>query len=337
MNVKAVLTLKLKYVMGVAKHIKSMANLILTTDCKKNCEYCFTENSGVKEFTWENFLKAVNFVAPDGRRVNLLGGEPMLHKHFGKMLNYLLNNDFSVQVFTSGMVDRSVTEEITTILNKVVLRPEQLVFAVDINETNKRSEEETKLQGAFLKSMSYLAYPAFTIKSGETDLMFLQDIIERFSLDRTIKLGLSVPKVGSNKEYLPTEEYKKVANNIKYLANNTEGTTIKFDCGFPLCMFDTEDIVELNKNKENDFVFICGQPLDIHPDLTLTNCYPLSKLHRVSIYKFDNVKDAYKYFDDGFMTPSGIKGEKCTNCVFFRKVCWGGCKGFYNKIKKENK
>jgi len=314
-----------------------MANIILTTNCQRNCEYCFAQDdkNNNKEFTWPNFVEAVGFIGTSQKTINLLGGEPTLHKEFTKMLEYLLVNDYVVQVFTNGMVSSETLNNINKVLNRTVLRKDQLYFAVNINEAKYRNDIEVQQQKRFLEYIGHLAYPSFTIQDKGADLLFLQHIINEFNLDRTIRIGLALPVIGVKNKHLSKDDYSEVAKSITELANNSEGTTIKFDCGFPLCMFSLDEIGKLSLNEENDFAFMCGQPLDIYSDLTITNCYPLSKLHRVPISNFVSLNDAYKYFETGFMTPTGIYGSKCSECTFFRKVCWGGCKGFYKGDNNE--
>jgi len=308
-----------------------MANLLITTDCQRKCEYCFAqENRGSGEFiSWDNFMEAVSFISTGPRAFNILGGEPTLHPDFDKMLAYLLEKDFMIQVFTNGMIDDKKLNDITSVLNKIALREGQLSFGVNINSEEYRTKEEDRLQKRFLDNMGHLAYLAFTIHE-DTSLIFLKETAEKYYLDPTIRLGLAMPLCGNKNlnKYLPVSSYRPVAKRIIELAENSEGITLMFDCGFPLCMFNMDELGKLVKNEENKFSFVCGVPLDIYPDLTVTNCYPLSRMHKNVIYNFASIMDAYKFFEEGFDSPEGIYGSRCTTCQFFKKSCQGGCKGF---------
>jgi MoaA/NifB/PqqE/SkfB family radical SAM enzyme len=314
-----------------AKHIIIMANIILTTDCQRRCAYCFAqEDKNIKmSFTFDNFKTATNFIATGPNTINLLGGEPTLHKDFVAMLEYLIINNFRIQVFTNGMISDNVLQNITSLLNKVVLKEDQLYFAIKINEKKYRTETEDLLQHNFMKALGNLIYPSFTIHDKDLDLLFLTDIINKYNLDPTIREGLAMPvRPGSNK-YLPIGYYSNVASKILELSKNSNGIVIKLDCGFPLCMFSEKEIEELKQNEENDFEFVCGQPIDIYPDLTFTNCYPLSKKYKDSISKFKTIIDLYKFLEDGFKAPCGIYMEQCSKCSSFNNGCSGGCKGFF--------
>jgi MoaA/NifB/PqqE/SkfB family radical SAM enzyme len=321
-----------------ARHIKLMANIILTTDCQRKCVYCFAQEdkNSKMSFTFDNFKIVSNFIATGPRAINLLGGEPTLHKDFVIMLEHLIINDFMIQVFTNGMLSDKVLQDIISLLNRTALKEHQLYFAININEEKYRTEEENKLQDNFLKKLGNLIYPSFTIHDKNTDLLFLKDYINNYSLDPTVRLGLAMPvRPGSNK-YLSINDYSDVADKIIKLSKNSDGITVKLDCGFPLCMFSITDIEELNKNEENDFVFTCGQPIDIYPDLTFTNCYPLSQKYKDSISKFKTIIDLYNFLEEGFAAPCGIYKDKCVKCSFFKKECSGGCKGFFIFPEKEN-
>ena len=144
-----------------------MANLILTTKCQRKCTYCFAKNDRNTDlnFSMDNFKKAINFISTGFKGVNLLGGEPTLHKDFVSMLDYTINKDFLIQVFTNGMTSYETIKDIKGLLSKSALRKDQLSFAVNINEHIYRSEEEVELQKRFFKKLGNYAYLSFTIQN----------------------------------------------------------------------------------------------------------------------------------------------------------------------------
>lgn len=321
------------------KHTEYMANILLTTDCQRNCSYCFAKSDRNRhmKITWEDFITATNFIATmEPKLVNLMGGEPTLHEDFPRMLEYLIVNDFIIQVFTNGMADEECLDKIDKVLKRSTLRKDQLKFAVNVNREKERQKGETEKQESFFNRFYKLSFPSFTIHEIVYNFSFLVDLIHKFQLDPAIRLGLAMPIIDGQNKYLPINHYEEVAKGIVELANNSEGITIAFDCGFPLCMFNMSDIQTLSQNEENDFMFVCGQPIDIYPDLTATNCYPLSRIWKTNINEHKNISELYNYFKDGFSTPTGIYGEKCLQCHFFRKVCFGGCKAFYKTNQQKD-
>lgn len=320
------------------KHTKHMPNLILTTKCQRNCEYCFAKDSMISEseFSLDNFIRAVKFLSTGPKNINLLGGEPTLHKNFCDMLELLLKKDFRVQVFTNGMVKNETLDSIISVINKITLKKDQLYFSVNVREEKYRSKLETKLQERFFDYMGKLSYPSFVIHDININLLFLKDIVNRFNTDNTIKLNLAHPIINGDNKYLSPEKYKSVAKNIIDLVDNTPDIYKRFDCGFVLCMFSIDEINRLNKDEKNDFIFSCDNPIDIYPDLSVTNCFVLSKLFKSSILDFNDIYGLTNYFYEGFMTPTGIFGKKCNECSFFRQICSGGCKGFYTPKSEVN-
>ena len=128
-----------------------MANLLLTTNCQRNCPYCFAKgdrNNGMV-MSSDNFMQAVRFIASGTPAINLLGGEPTMHPDFAHMLAFLIEHDFMIQVFTNGMVKREMLDKIISVLNKIVLRDNQLIFAVNINEKNIELKKRTDYRKDF--------------------------------------------------------------------------------------------------------------------------------------------------------------------------------------------
>jgi radical SAM protein with 4Fe4S-binding SPASM domain len=230
------------------------------------------------------------------------------------------------------MVSSDTLQGIKSLLNTSALRKDQLSFALNVNDHKYKSDSEAELQKEFLNILGNFTYLSFTIQDADVDLTFLHQIIEEYGLIPTIRLGLALPIFNSNNKHLPVDLYREAAKAIIHLSNNSPGTSIVFDCGFPLCMFTVDEIGELNQNKENNFDFGCGQPIDIYPNLDVINCYPLSKVYKTSINKFKNIETLRQHLNETLMTAHGIYGKKCVDCVYFRKICFGGCRGFYKPI-----
>jgi len=313
-----------------------MANIILTNECQRNCQYCFAskDKDRNEDFTVENFDKVINLLSTGPKLINLLGGEPTLHENFNLFLDKLLKDEFQVQVFTNGMLDEDKLNKLISVIDSNSINKDQLYFCVNINEEKYRSEDEDKLTRHFLKHMSSLAYPSFNIFEKEAKLDFLIDLVKEYDLDPLIKLGLGLP--GGDK-HLPLKDYREVGLKILEFSDKVKANDIGiiFDCGFPLCLFTLSEVSRLNSNPLNDLMFYCGTPLDIHPDMTATNCYPLAHLHKVSLDKFDKFEDLYHYFKYTFKCDVGLY-EECTSCELFKKLCFSGCKGLYLKEKKED-
>lgn len=310
-----------------------MANIILNSGCKRNCSYCFAKDSDHGEFTLENFKAATAFIATGPPEVHLLGGEPTDHRLFNIFVEHLLNNEMRTRVFTNGMVEdtkrRNIRRMVDTMTEKH--REIDLFFNVNYNNPAIQSTEETELQELFFRSFSEITYIGHTIYDANEDLTYLPGVILNYGLDPVIRLGLALPICDVENIYLSRKDYRAAALNIIALLREADRLNIEvhFDCGFPMCMFTYDELGEVIKMPKADVAFICGNALDIYPSLEVTNCFPLSKLHSVSIKDFKNIKELYEYYYDLCMTAGGSYTDHCTECFYFMQGCSGGCKAHY--------
>lgn len=307
-----------------------MANIILNDKCQRKCTYCFSENNNSFDMDYNTFKVIANFVATGTKAVNIIGGEPTLSSSFEEILTYLINNDFMVQVFTNGMLNDD-----TFVMVKDVMRSastDKVFFAININNAHLRTHEEDRLQRRFMSEFNRYTYVAHTILNKDHDLCFISDIIKEYDLQNDIRLGLALPVFKGINEYLPIADYKIVGKKIIEFAKNNKDISISLDCGFPMCMFDMEDLNDINSNKNLNFYFECGQPIDIFPDLSVINCNPLKKVYRDNISDFENIEDLRLLLKKNLEVAHGIFEGRCKECFFFMKYCSGGCKGFYKPV-----
>jgi radical SAM protein with 4Fe4S-binding SPASM domain len=320
-----------------------MANLILTDKCQRNCPYCFAKESKTGEFGFEEFKKAVEFIKTGPPVVYLLGGEPTEHPMFTTFVEHLLNEKCLTRVFTNGMSPEFKQNNILKTIERMKDKHGEidLLFNVNVNNPKDRSEQENILQELFFNNFNRFSYIGHTIYEATENLDYLIDIILDYSLDPAIRLGLALPIFGASNAYLKREDYTYTAKNILNLVKRARGLNIsvEFDCGFPMCMFSFEEVSFLMQQEQSDAAFICGQALDIYPNLEVTNCFALSKLHAVSIMDFNNIEDLYKYFESYFKTERGTYTDSCQDCFYFNYACAGGCKAFlFDDLKaKEGK
>ena len=84
-----------------------MANIALLNRCNLRCPYCFAENYIADEktdITIDTFGELLDFCASDGE-VGIIGGEPLLHKDFAKIMEMALSDPriSRVTLFTNGV------------------------------------------------------------------------------------------------------------------------------------------------------------------------------------------------------------------------------------------
>jgi radical SAM protein with 4Fe4S-binding SPASM domain len=86
--------------------------------------------------------------------------------------------------------------------------------------------------------------------------------------------------------------------------------------------------------------FGCGPAIDIGPDMMVWSCFPLSGIHKRSLYEFNSMREIgsfYKNLHAQIRTEIGGIFEDCDNCSHrFNEVCIGGCLAHsLNQFKNE--
>lgn len=313
-----------------------MANLILTDKCQRNCNYCFAKESNSGEFGFDEFKKAVEFIKTGPPVVYLLGGEPTEHPMITTFIEHLLDEKMVTRMFTNGMAFSDRSKNIKNVIDRMSDKHKgeiDILFNVNVNNPNIRSDQEDLFQKQFFSIFKDITYIGHTIYDKNENLNYLIDTILDNRLEPAIRLGLALPICGKENMYLRREDYQETAVNVMALVEKARQLNIEvdFDCGFPMCMFSFEEVSFLMQQKKSNAAFICGQALDIYPNLDVTNCFPLSQLHKVNIKDFKNIQDLYKYFNNYFKTERGTYMDVCQDCFYFNYACAGGCKAFLYK------
>lgn len=317
-------------------------NLLLTTVCNRRCKYCFaksklTDNSGkVNQFiTLEKIRKVIEFLKiSEENTISLLGGEPTLHPQFTDILTLFNNERFAVNVFTNGIISSSTIEAIKN------SRIEKINFLVNTNEQHEnRPHDWDKILHTF-EEIPYYTILGFTIYRTDFNAEFLIELCNKYNLLKHIRLGIAQPVLNQKNNYLSPEYYKKIGKKICDLSDLCiqHDILLWFDCGFTLCMFDQNQLELLKKNNVH-LQFSCGTTIDVGPDLTVWNCFPLSCVHNTKLKQFSTTQDIQDHYRKNF-PPRFNNGiyPHCQECKYFlTKQCSGGCAAhIYEQLEDEN-
>ena len=316
-----------------------MPNLLLTESCVRHCPYCFAKQymeneSNQNTLTKENVLYVADFLKrSDFSSISLLGGEPLIHPQVSDYIDYLLNMDFYITIFTSGIMPTSKYKSfVDRILGLTEEYNNKLSFVVNVNEPRFSPKSELEKVYKFLSDLGDLCSLSFNIYRLDYNLDFLIEYILKYGLRRRVRFGIANPIPGVANEYIHPKDFKKVGSSlIKALESLYDhGIVPNLDCGFPLCMFDNEGIGKLYKYTNNSLSFHeCGPTFDIGPDLSCWSCFPLSNVHKVSLKDFENYEAIYDYFDKIHQEyRKRIRGiyKECDQCRNYNNsICSGGC------------
>jgi len=280
---------------------------------------------------WEDFIYITDLLDSSRHRiVSLLGGEPTLHPHFIDFVIYLLERQFRITVFTSGIMSEKMLSEASAHLNNVP--PERLNFVCNLNDPKKSPFSEVENIKKFLTVFGHLTSAGFNIYKPDFEMEFLIDYINSYGLKRNIRLGLAHPIPGVKNSYVKIDEMPKMAERLVDYIKVLDKFHIKagFDCGFLLCHFTEEQLGTLFKLLGPQALsFGCGPALDIGTDMSVWSCFPLSNYHKKSLYDFNSMDELMGYYTNLHnkirVEASGIY-EKCDDCRYrLERLCMGGC------------
>jgi radical SAM protein with 4Fe4S-binding SPASM domain len=261
--------------------------------------------------------------------ISLLGGEPTLHPDFSDFVLYLVARGFSVHVFTSGIMSDGTFASIQQKLSHV--SRERLSFICNLNDPRQSPANEVVAVRKFLTEFAPYVTPGFNIYRPDFDLNFLFDYINRYGLERKIRLGLAHPIPGELNLCVCLEDIPKVSRRLLEYVPAFSHYKIKpgLDCGFPFCAFSEEQIGQLFKVMEGNLKFGCGPAIDISPDMSVWSCFPLSNVRRRSLYEFNSHQEVLDYYEDlgkKIRVEAGGLFESCDDCQYReRGLCSGGC------------
>ncbi len=311
-----------------------MANVLLTEKCVRSCPYCFAkehmDSSALPQLSWDNLMYIADFLEISGeRKISLLGGEPTLHPQFVDFTTYLIERNFHVHVFTSGIMSTERLLESQKYLAHFTT--EKLSFTCNLNHPDISTQKETEKINKFLFAFSHLTTLGFNIYQEDFDFEFLIQVINKYNLERHIRIGLAHPIPGEVNKYIPVEGLKKMARKFVSYFDLFERFTISpgFDCGMPMCIFTEKELGRLFKLNKGILKFGCGPAIDIGPDMMVWSCFPLSNIHKRSLYEFNSLQEVNRFYKD---LHAKIRNEiggiytDCDTCKYrLNEVCMGGC------------
>lgn len=311
-----------------------MANLYLTHKCNRGCPFCFArkvlkESGGnVEELLTVDDMKALFAHFPGQfREIGLLGGEPFLYPYLGEALELLWQQKIVPKVFTSA------TNPLPESLREMDITRHPLNFVVNVGTKDSYTDEQYQNLIAFFARFHAVSSLSYTILDLDADPSFLFDVIDRFQLLRTVRVGVALPIYKGGNQYVDKKDYKELGKfMVKFArAAHEQSVILGMDCGFTACMFTPTEVGALQRSGVR-FSFLCGAAVDIGPGLKAWNCFPLFQLHKENVLESKSINELIRKFDTNmdryFNHRTGIFPE-CDACKYYKRhACEGGCKSF---------
>lgn len=280
--------------------------------------------------SWENLLYLSDFLRMSGENhISLLGGEPTLHPDFVDIVSYLIARGFNITVFTSGIMSANTLKK----AKGLFLNMEQgrLNFVCNINDPELSPKNEASKVKEFLSIFGYMTIAGFNIYRTDFNMEFLFHHIKSFYMNRSIRIGLAHPIPGGKNQFISISDIDIIINRLySYLPlMGRLRLQPSLDCGFPLCRLTDEQMGGFVKLSGSNIKFSCGPAIDIGPDMTVWNCFPLASYHKRSIFEFDSFReivDYYKRFNNAIKSEITGLYEECDECWYREDgFCAGGC------------
>lgn len=319
---------------------------MLNSKCNLNCSYCFAQesmNAVADEISESAFKQAVDFGLSNkgSTGLGIIGGEPTLHSKFDYLIYDLINDKRikTIDVFTNGTtLDRHLS---TLSNNKVYI----LVNCNPISITGKELQKKT-LRGLDLLFESGVSVSriglGFNLHSQKEDLDYYLYLIDRYHMD-TVRLSVSVPNsfetCGTGRFNFFKQHLSQTQSFVRELLDR--GVTPIFDCNkLPSCLLINE-FEELRHRYENNTsswnallrsnylngYSRCTPSIVVDGNLNAIRCFALSKISRVSIRDYNNLKELQDYYQNTIDCKGYVSDHPdCTNCKkLINKQCMGGC------------
>lgn len=306
-----------------------MANISLTATCNRACSFCFAgdameaQGAGGKFMPLDRVHAALDFlVRSQISQARLLGGEPTLHPQFDRIVDDVLGRGLTLLVFSGGLIPERALRKLET------LPPPVLNVLVNVISPATGKPHEVAQQAGVFRRLGRRAMLGITIDAPGVDLGFLLDLIERYDLGQTVRLGLAHPTLGGSNTALHPRHYPEVGRRVAELgfAARDRGVGLEFDCGWVPCMFPHGALEALGITPAQ-VGLRCSPILDLLPDGELISCYPLAS-HASEALTPD--RDA-AWMRQRFSTGQAVDRQfmlyrECEDCRWrARGECTGGC------------
>ena len=312
-----------------------MANIALLNRCNLRCPYCFADNyiaSEKEDITIDVFKELVDFSSQDGN-VGIIGGEPLLHKDFDKIME-IVSCDFrisKVTVFTNGIfIDKHIDALCYNTVNLLI----NVNSRADIGESN--FEKIDKNIDALIKmGRKYSISLGVNIYKQDQDFSDFLYLVKKYGFKR-VRLSVVIPQIKQNGiEYFIS---MKPTLLKLYKALGEMGVSPCYDCNaIPECVYTDkerellESLPFANQFERDIFLgkrSVCSPVIDLYPDKTATRCFGCYDMDRVSIDEFKSIEDLRNYFFmhiDARLVHSPAC-DSCKDCYKHKTFgCFGGC------------
>lgn len=199
------------------KRVPLYVGFFITQRCNLKCIYCFPDSpnrQNEKEFSTQEIFRIVNELYSLGTRyITILGGEPLIHKDFGQIVDYMTKKHILVETGTNGYFTKTRLPD----LKKLTL----VCHSIDGDETD---HDKNRGEGSFKKIIESLELcvankipvqlRAVFTKNNVASLEFLLKLAKKYNTS----LGLAeqaIVKTADNDYVMDQSELREFWKRVK--------------------------------------------------------------------------------------------------------------------------
>lgn len=240
--------------------------LVTNNTCDFNCDYCYGDygnRKGMPDYTTRKLLEIIDELKEMGTRIlTLHGGESLLRKDFGEILNYAKSKGFYVSLNSNGTLVPKKIKELKCLDN--------LCISLDGNE---ESNDKHRGKGSFKKAVAALeaaknekipiVVSATLTRDNMNDMEFLADLGKNMGF--RIQYSILYNFEDLNKDIVMSDrEIRQVTNKVLNLKKR----------GYPIYYADNVLISAIQWPESYDSVrFFTKKDRDYTKHLRLVPCY----------------------------------------------------------------
>jgi organic radical activating enzyme len=328
-----------------------MVNLLLTNLCNRACHYCclsgwVTRNKETAQYLSLKDLDEIirwlwNIKV---NKVQLMGGEPMLHPHLLEIVAKLTKNNIQVlQILTNGLGSTELYQKIDNMT--------KTKWLVNVDQPRSYSEQEWILLNRNLEQLSWknteklVGKNRFDVKSisltlsitffePDQDFRYIIDLAKKYNC-RQIRCDPSRPSSDKSNKYIEFKDLVKLKPVLLGFIRECilEGIKPMIDCAIPPCILTTSEMRFLGLFA--DLKTRCRFPIDVMPNLNVESCASMRGFipaYRINSMTFEEI---IKKQTSSALEYAAIIPLRCENCDNFRtRQCLGYCLRLKADLKK---
>jgi len=298
-------------------------NIMINTKCNLSCPFCFAstivnkKQHRLEEMKGEDFEFILSLLKGKIKTVTLMGGEPTLHKNFLAFIEKSLSEGFNIMLLTNGCWSQKVRESLTK------LPSNRIKYCINLNEY-MRQEIVEKVTDNLMHIDPDSIILSVNIDRINFNFDFYKKLIKHIPV-RAVRWSYSLP--GGDNRFLNKSDYSHISESLIAFFDFLLKRDIEIisDHLVPLCVFNKKQ-VDYFSQKNIKIKTKCSPIVDILPDLTVINCFPLfGKIDSLKLSEFNSIEDIYKEFKNMLNNHNHFADPKCKECEMFNKICSGGC------------